>query len=405
MFRLFVDSDRYLEVGTTAAPFPYPATITLYGNASSPALVLDNSYFLGNKVMAVFGNVSVVGPVPTVTWSKLSAPASAGDTSITIADTVTWPVGATIVITPTEYDNRQRDEVVISAVTPVAGGGTTLSFTPALSYRHAAASVGGRMLSAAVGLVSRSITFAGDSATGGYGAHVVVGQVTVNQDYFLGNVVFRGVQFTGVGQMSSEYPAVLFNLPSPGPKQLRGLTSTVDSCSFESFNYAIVAQNFQRLVATNNVVALSYRTAFDVDAMCGGISLVNNLVAGVYRPPDAPTDWVRPMAGFYLDTVATQLSGNVAAGSDDSGFVIRPPACGSPAAANGAFAGNEAHGVMVGLFLLPVTGCTALSHWTVWKASHLAVVAVDMIADVYLDSMFIADSHIGTKAAGGEAEW
>ena len=120
-------------------------------------------------------------------------------------------------------------------------------------------------------------------------------------------------------------------------------------------------------------------------------------VAGVYIIPGQTTDWIRPIAGFYLAGLVDTLSGNLAAGSDDSGYVIIPPNCANVNGSNGAFYGNEAHSVMVGLFLLPITGCTRLAHWTIWKASHLAVVAVDMIADVYLDSMVISDSHIGTR--------
>ena len=54
--------------------------------------------------------------------------------------------------------------------------------------------------------------------------------------------------------------------------------------------------------------------------------------------------------------------------------------------------------VMVGLFLLPVRGCTKVAQWTIWKASHVAVLSVDMLADVYLDSMLISDSHIGASS-------
>jgi hypothetical protein len=51
--------------------------------------------------------------------------------------------------------------------------------------------------------------------------------------------------------------------------------------------------------------------------------------------------------------------------------------------------------VLVGVFLLPRLGCAKLTRWTVWKASHVGVLAVDMVADVYLDSLALADNHIG----------
>ncbi len=57
-------------------------------------------YFLGNKVLAVFGRVGFYGqPVP-VTWTRLGAPAIAGTTSITLAQPVTWSVGQVMISLP-----------------------------------------------------------------------------------------------------------------------------------------------------------------------------------------------------------------------------------------------------------------------------------------------------------------
>jgi hypothetical protein len=202
------------EIGTAATPFPFHASVELHGDAGSPSLVLDDSYFLGNKVMAVFGSVSFVAPVPATTWTKLSATVAVGATSLTVVDSVLdWSVGATIVITPTEYDSRQREEVVISSVTAGLSGSTVITFSPPLQHKHIATAVTGGVLAAGVGLVSRSITVSGADAGDGYGAHVVVGQLTIDQDVFAGSVLFRGVHFHDVGQLNSEYPAVHFVLP------------------------------------------------------------------------------------------------------------------------------------------------------------------------------------------------
>lgn len=89
-------------MGSVAAPFQHAASIVLHGNVTSDTLVVDDNYFLGNKVLAVFGNVTLVGSVPSTTWTRLAATAQPGDASILIAGTVAWPVGATIVVTPTE---------------------------------------------------------------------------------------------------------------------------------------------------------------------------------------------------------------------------------------------------------------------------------------------------------------
>ncbi len=64
-------------------------------------------YFLGNKVLAVFGRVGFYGqPVP-VTWTRLGAPAVAGTTSITLAQPVTWGVGQ-VMISPEHCPDCMR---------------------------------------------------------------------------------------------------------------------------------------------------------------------------------------------------------------------------------------------------------------------------------------------------------
>jgi hypothetical protein len=263
--------------------------------------------------------------------------------------------------------------------------------------------VQGRLLACAVGLLSRSITFSGDvsDSADGYGAHMVVGQVVLDSDVYPGIATLQGVEFVRAGQVSSEHPAVLFAVPTTGLPQVPGSGSVVRGCSFDSNNYAVVAQNSRWLQLHGNVVRRSFRTAFDVDARSLNVNIVGNLVAGVVAAPDETLDWVRPIAAFYVDVVADALQGNVAAGSADSGFVIRAPSCGAAAATSGAYGGNEAHAVLVGVFILPRTpgtqSCLRLHGWTVWLAAHLGVVTVDQTADVHLSDMLISDSHIGVS--------
>jgi hypothetical protein len=91
-----------VQVGNATNPFTRSATIQLNGVRTSPTTVVDNSYFLGNKVLAVFGRVSLAGVPRAVTWTRLSATAPAGSTSITLDQPVDWRAGDEIVLTPTE---------------------------------------------------------------------------------------------------------------------------------------------------------------------------------------------------------------------------------------------------------------------------------------------------------------
>ncbi len=72
-----------------------------------------------------------------------------------------WPVGAEIVITPTDYDVSQVERVTLSAVAVNGDGTTTLSVAPALAHAHTAVVVNGHTMAAGVGLVPRPITVTG----------------------------------------------------------------------------------------------------------------------------------------------------------------------------------------------------------------------------------------------------
>jgi hypothetical protein len=92
-----------LQVGNVSNPFRNNAVIELNGVRTSPTVVVDNSYFLGNKVMAVYGKLSLVGLPRAVTWTRLAGDHAAGSSILNLAEPVDWRVGDEIVITPTEY--------------------------------------------------------------------------------------------------------------------------------------------------------------------------------------------------------------------------------------------------------------------------------------------------------------
>jgi hypothetical protein len=62
-----------LEVGTIAQPLTRNVKIEIYGVRTSRTVVADNWYFLGNKVLAVFGQLSMAGVPRDVTWTRLAS--------------------------------------------------------------------------------------------------------------------------------------------------------------------------------------------------------------------------------------------------------------------------------------------------------------------------------------------
>ena len=109
----------YLVAGNSTSPFRSQLTITLQGNLLSPTLVVVNRQFLGNKVMAVYGNLSLHGAPRCVRQHTPQSPPSCPATPLTAWST-RWtglPAPTRIVVSSTEYDITQSETFNITAVT------------------------------------------------------------------------------------------------------------------------------------------------------------------------------------------------------------------------------------------------------------------------------------------------
>ena len=149
-------------IGTPAVPHQHHAEIVIHGNRTSSTVVVSDQHFLGNKVIANFGNMSLHGRTPSVIHEKIAVTAEAGATSITMIGPVDWQVNDTIVLAGTSYmppsmmmppDDQtgtytgyrfvvlpgpdelttQTEELVINGVSE---DGLTVSFDTPLAYRH-----------------------------------------------------------------------------------------------------------------------------------------------------------------------------------------------------------------------------------------------------------------------------
>lgn len=209
----------------------------------------------------------------------------------------------------------------------------------------------------------------------------------------------------------------------------------MQQCTFShNFNYAVVADKAPnvRLVRApqphvtcappsppppraccaapqvDNVFHRNYRSAIDLLPGSTNATIVGNLVAGSLRSPDETLDWLRPIAGFFLQEVPFQMSGNVAAACADAGFTFVADSCAAVEAGTHRIFNNEAHGVMVGGYLLPRSGCLAVDGFTAWKAAHVGLQTVDQGANLLLRRLTLSDSHIGLHlhfVKGGKANW
>lgn len=388
-------------IGTASKPATADIRISLSGTRSSPVLLVDNSLFLGNKVLAILGKVEWYGNPRGTSWTRLASTAEAGATTITLNEDVDWAAGDEIVFTPTSYDIDELETATIASV-----DGRTVTLQDALSFRHFADDVtvddeGDEVsLRGAVGLLNRNIIFEGDQGSdpdsNRYGAHIVVASLpdrdgSVGYD-FVGSVNFNWVQFRYCGQQEMEHAAVYFEY-FPDAQEDRTPRSYITNSAFShTYNYAVVGRKTDRLSLTRNVVHRAFRSAIYLYDTCVSSVINHNLIAGSLLSPDETDEWVTPQAGIFLESLPSSMTGNVVSASFDAGFTFVPHQCGSTAVIHD----NEAHGVRIGAFVLStVADCVAVSRFTAWKCSHVGILTVDQRANLEVSDSVVSDSHIG----------
>jgi hypothetical protein len=284
------------EIGSASQPFLGNATVVVFGVRSSPTVVVDNAYFLGNKLIAVYGTFSVYGIPRNVTWARLATTAAAGSNVLTVASEVDWRVGEEVVITATDYDSSQIETAFVTSVS-VGGGQSIVALNRTLRNSHLCSSVpvtgwlgtnassdqsgaygsgGGNgvvPLCGVVGLLSRNVRFMSaevNASTVNYGAHMTVGE-TVRTPAFgggrtIGQLNLHFAQLLNFGKMGMEQSSMRFQYT-----QNTNPVNVINGSAFAySLNYALVAVNTKQLLLTNNVFHQSYRSTIDLDVTVRG---------------------------------------------------------------------------------------------------------------------------------------
>ncbi len=188
-----------LEIGTAAAPHLNSARITLTG-----ADVDVQGLGMGGKFLSVMdgGTLELHGASrDELSWSVLDGTVFPGATSLTMVETSTWSAGDKIVLAPSGVDPREAEELTV-----VSSAGRTITFTPALQFKHFGEIqiVDGKELDmrAEVGLLTRNILIEGNEASvaTSFGGHMMI----MNG----GNGYIEGVEFFHMGQLTKQgrYP-------------------------------------------------------------------------------------------------------------------------------------------------------------------------------------------------------
>ncbi len=155
---IFVREDGVLDMGTPERPIPAGLTVEIRFVVPHDAVFVGGDFAPSDVGLWVFhgGRWNLHGAAVGHTWTKLARSASAGDTTVVLRDDVhDWPVGATVVITPTSLNPRDAEfeERTVSSVRRQNDGRVAVTLTAPLAYQHD----GGPDLAGEVALLTRNV--------------------------------------------------------------------------------------------------------------------------------------------------------------------------------------------------------------------------------------------------------
>jgi cell migration-inducing and hyaluronan-binding protein len=339
-----------LTIGTADSPHTSKATITLTDKVTG-----EDINTMGDRgIMLMRGTLNLHG-TRDHTWSKLSATAERGATSIQLLDASGWEAGDEIVLASTDYNPRQAERRTITAV-----NGDTVSFAEPLEHMHYGEITFGVDERGEVANLTRNIVIQAseDAAESYFGGHIMA--MSGSQMHI------DSVELNRMGQhlTLARYP-VHFHILGEGQGMYVRNASIHDT-----FNRCVTVHGTNNLRIENNV---TYNTVGHCFFMEDGIETGNefirnlaiqtkchptldcvptNLAANGERDyPSAnrqafreasfhggntllPSD--NTVASYWITNPDNSYIDNVAAGSDQVGFWLS-----LPEHPNGAFVGTE----------------------------------------------------------------
>ncbi len=338
-----------LAAGSEADPHTRSATITLTDTV--PGEEING---MGDRgILVVGGTLSLHGDREN-SWTKLSETAEAGATEINVLDASGWRVGDQIVLASTDFNPRQAETRIISAI-----DGNTISFDQPLEWMHFGEITFGVDQRGEVGMLTRNIKVqaSADAEESYFGGHIMAMAGSTMQ--------VSGVELTRMGQhlTLARYPIHWHINGNAEGQYIR------NSAIHGTFNRCVTVHGTDNLRIENNV---TYNTVghcfFMEDAIETGNQFIRNLGIQTKCHPTKPcvptnlaaagemedfdgrqavrangqasedvlipsdntvsTFWITNPDNIYID--------NVAAGSDANGFWLS-----LPEHPTGAFEGTE----------------------------------------------------------------
>ena len=332
-----------LTASWRSAPKPVPTPATR-PSPSSTTSIEDVMVGMGDRGIIIAGGTLNLHGNRTHTWTKLSATANAGATSIQVLDASGWRVRDEIVLASTDYDPRQAERRTITAIR-----GNTITLDKKLDYMHFGKITYEVDERGEVGLLTRNIKIqaSGDAAQSYFGGHIMA--MASSKMYV------SGVELNRMGQHMTlaRYPLHWHLVGDAKGQYIR------NAAIHDTFNRCVTIHGTHNLRIENNV---TYNTVghcfFLEDGIETGNEFVKNLAMQTKchpTKPCAPTnlaangeidyayenrmayrreswsgkDTLLPsdntVASYWITNPDNSFVGNVAAGSDENGFWLSLP--------------------------------------------------------------------------------
>src|ERR671913_161648 len=320
-----------LAIGTEAKPHARKATITFTDNVKGENIMAG----MGDRGIMISGGTLNLQGDRTHTWSKLSATANAGATSIQVLDAKGWKVGDEIVLASTDFDPRQAERRTISAIR-----GNSITLDKKLDFMHFGKITFDVDERGEVGLLTRNIRLqaSADAAEAPfYGGHVM--GMGASKKFV------EGGEFNRMGQKLTlaRYPIHWHLVGDAKGQYIR------NSAIHDTYNRCVTVHGTNNLQVENNV---TYNTVghcfFLEDGIETGNQYIRNLAIQTKCHTSKPCDPTNlapfgatagtnfnttgqdskdvlipsdnTVSSFWITNPENTYRDNVAAGSDATGF-------------------------------------------------------------------------------------
>jgi len=336
-----------LAIGTEARPHTHKATITLTDNMEGEQLMGmgDRGIMMSGGTLNLHGN-------RTNAWTKLAETAEKGSTIIEVLDASQWMAGDEIVLASTDFNPRQAERRTIAAIS-----GNTITLDAPLEYMHFGRITHGVDERGEVGLLTRNIKVQAseDAAESYFGGHIMA--------MITSKMYIEGVELNRMGQNLelARYP-IHWHLVGDGGKGQYIKNAAIH----DTYNRCVTVHGTNDLRVENNVTFNTVGHCFFMeDGIEHGNEYIKNLAiqtkCHMTRPCDPtnlepfgvsadglnfkltgqdspeiliPSD--NTAASYWITNPDNTYIGNVAAGSDSTGFWLA-----FPVHPTGAFEGSD----------------------------------------------------------------